>query len=73
MRRSPFAHRRAKGWQRDRYPTRRIGLHLPVDSGLFTGQRLSDVIGMRRPLEGVAEMPLVARKTSEIVPVADPF
>jgi hypothetical protein len=47
----------------------RISLHLPVYSGLFTGQRLSDVIGMRRPLEGVTEMPLVAQKTSEIVPV----
>ena len=47
----------------------RIGLHLPVYSGLFTGQRLSDVINMRRPLEGVIEMPLVAQKTSEIVPV----
>lgn len=47
----------------------RIGLHLPVYSGLFTGQRLSDLINMRRPLEGVTEMPLVAQKTSEIVPV----
>ncbi len=47
----------------------RIGLHLPVYSGLFTGQRLSDVIKMRRPLEGVSEMPLVAQKTSELVPV----
>ena len=27
----------------------RIGLHRPVYSGLFTGQRLSDVIDMRRP------------------------
>jgi hypothetical protein len=32
----------------------RIGLHLPVYSGLFTGQRLSDVIDMHRPVEGVA-------------------
>jgi hypothetical protein len=47
----------------------RIGLHLPVYSGLFTGQRLSDVIKMRRPLEGVTEMPLVAQKTNELVPV----
>ncbi len=47
----------------------RIGLHLPVYSGLFTGQRLSDVIDMRRPLEGVTEMPLVAQKTGELVPV----
>jgi hypothetical protein len=47
----------------------RLGLHLPVYSGLFTGQRLSDVIDMRRPLEGVTEMPLIAQKTGEIVPV----
>ena len=47
----------------------RIGLHLPVYSGLFTGQRLSDVIKMHRPLEGVTEMPLVAQKTNELVPV----
>jgi len=47
----------------------RIGLHLPVYSGLFTGQRLSDVINMRRPVEGVTEMPLVAQKTGELVPV----
>ncbi|MDA9396426.1 hypothetical protein WN73_38615 [Bradyrhizobium sp. CCBAU 45394] len=47
----------------------RIGLHLPVYSGLFTGQRLSDVIEMRRPREGVTEMPLVAQKTGELVPV----
>jgi hypothetical protein len=47
----------------------RIGLHLPVYSGLFTGQRLSDVIDMRRPVEGVTEMPLVAQKTGELVPV----
>jgi hypothetical protein len=39
-----------------------IGPHLPVYSGLFAGQRLSDVILMRQP-------PLVAQKTSEIVPV----
>lgn len=47
----------------------RIGLHLPVYSGLFTGQRLSDVIDMRRPVENVTEMPLVAQKTGELVPV----
>jgi hypothetical protein len=47
----------------------RIALHLPVFSGLFTGQRLSDVIKMRRPKEDVTEMPLVAQKTGEIVPV----
>ena len=47
----------------------RFGLHLPVYSGLFTGQRLSDVIVMRRPVEDVTEMPLVAQKTGELVPV----
>lgn len=47
----------------------RIGLHLPVFSGLFTGQRLSDVLQMKRPREDVKEMPLVAQKTGEIVPV----
>ena len=47
----------------------RLGLHLPVYSGLFTGQRLSDVLDMHRPLEGVTEMPLIAQKTGEIVPV----
>jgi hypothetical protein len=36
---------------------------------LFTGQRLSDVIDMRRPVENVTEMPLVAQKTGELVPV----
>lgn len=47
----------------------RIGLHLAVYSGLFTGQRKVDVLKMRRPLEGVREMPLIAQKTGEIVPV----
>lgn len=47
----------------------RIGLHMPVYSGLFTGQRISDVLKMKRPKEGVTEMPLIAQKTGEIVPV----
>lgn len=47
----------------------RIGLHLPVYSALFTGQRSSDVVKMRRPIVGAIEMPLVAQKTSELIPV----
>lgn len=47
----------------------RPALHLPVYSAIFTGQRLVDVVKMQRPLEGAIEMPLVAQKTSALIPV----
>jgi hypothetical protein len=47
----------------------RIDLHLPVFSALFTGQRISDIVKMRRPLGVAAEMPIVAQKTGEPIPV----
>jgi hypothetical protein len=47
----------------------RPDLHLPVFSGLFTGQRSVDVMKMRRPMQDAAEMPLVAQKTSDLIPV----
>lgn len=47
----------------------RVGLHLPVYTALFTGQRSIDVYGMRRPGPKATEMPLVAQKTGELVPV----
>lgn len=47
----------------------RVDLHLAVYSGLFTGQRKVDVLKMRRPLAAATEMPLVAQKTSDRVPV----
>jgi hypothetical protein len=47
----------------------RVDLHLPVYSGLFTGQRKVDVLKMQRPKSGAAEMPIVAQKTSDKVPV----
>ncbi|HWL06773.1 MAG TPA: integrase [Xanthobacteraceae bacterium] len=47
----------------------RVGLHLPVYSGLFTGQRSVDIMNMRRPLDRATEMPVLAQKTGEIVPV----
>jgi hypothetical protein len=47
----------------------RLGLHLPVYSGLFTGQRISDVVKMKRPQDGITEMPIIAQKTNAIVPV----
>jgi hypothetical protein len=47
----------------------RVGLHLPVFSALFTGQRISDVVKMLRPRDGVTEMPIRAQKTGAEVPV----
>ena len=47
----------------------RLGLHLPVYSGLFTGQRISDVVRMKRPQDGITEMPIIAQKTNAVVPV----
>lgn len=47
----------------------RLGLHMPVYSALFTGQRISDVVEMKRPQDGVREMPIIAQKTNGIVPI----
>jgi hypothetical protein len=47
----------------------RVDLHLAVYSGLFTGQRKVDILKMLRPLAAASEMPLVAQKTSDRVPV----
>lgn len=47
----------------------RADLHLPVYSALFTGQRKVDVLQMLRPAVGATEMPLVAQKTDQLVPV----
>jgi hypothetical protein len=47
----------------------RVDLHLAVYSGLFTGQRKVDILKMLRPLAAAAEMPIVAQKTSDRVPV----
>jgi hypothetical protein len=47
----------------------RVGLQLPVYSALFTGQRLVDVSNMRRPAPQATEMPLVAQKTQDLIPV----
>jgi hypothetical protein len=47
----------------------RVDLHLSVYSGLFTGQRKVDVLKMLRPLAAATEMPVVAQKTSNRVPV----
>jgi len=47
----------------------RVDLHLAVYSGLFTGQRKVDVLKMLRPLAAATEMPVVAQKTSDRVPV----
>jgi integrase len=47
----------------------RIGLHLPVYSALYTGQRSVDVFKMTRPKPSAAEMPIVAQKTGINVPV----
>jgi hypothetical protein len=47
----------------------RVDLHLSVYSGLFTGQRKVDVLKMLRPLAAATEMPVVAQKTSDRVPV----
>jgi hypothetical protein len=47
----------------------RVDLHLAVYSALFTGQRKVDVFKMPRPRESATEMPLVAQKTSDRIPV----
>ncbi|MCP1779429.1 integrase [Bradyrhizobium japonicum] len=47
----------------------RVDLHVAVYSGLFTGQRKVDVLKMVRPRDSAAEMPIVAQKTSDRVPV----
>lgn len=47
----------------------RLDIQLPVYSALFTGQRKVDVLKMQRPADAAAEMPLVAQKTNELVPV----
>lgn len=47
----------------------RADLFMPVYSALFTGQRVSDVVKMRRPIGAASEMPIVAQKTGELVPV----
>jgi hypothetical protein len=41
----------------------RVGLHLPVYSGLYTGQRSVDVFKMKRPKPTAIEMPVVQQKT----------
>lgn len=45
----------------------RVGLHLPVYSALYTGQRSVDVIPMPRPQLGANAIELVARKTGKAV------
>jgi hypothetical protein len=47
----------------------RVDVHLAVYSALFTGQRKVDVFKMPRPRESATEMPLVAQKTSDRIPV----
>jgi hypothetical protein len=47
----------------------RVDLHLPVYSALFTGQRKVDVLKMLRPKPGANEMPIIAQKTKDLVPV----
>lgn len=42
----------------------RLGLHLPVYSGLYTGQRSVDVFKMKRPKPTASEMPVVQQKTN---------
>lgn len=41
----------------------RVGLHLPVYSALYTGQRKVDVLAMMRPRNDAKAIELVARKT----------
>jgi hypothetical protein len=45
----------------------RIGLHLPVYSAFYTGQRSIDVIPMMRPRSDAKAIELVARKTGKAV------
>jgi len=47
----------------------RVDLHLAVYSGLFTGQRKVDVLKMLRPKAAASEMPIIAQKTSDKVPI----
>jgi hypothetical protein len=47
----------------------RVDLHLPVYSALFTGQRKVDVLQMLCPKAGAKEMPIIAQKTKDLVPV----
>lgn len=59
-----------EAWQFELYfQHSRPGMHLPVFSSLFTGQRAVDVFKMRLPLLKATEMPIFAQKTSEFVPV----
>lgn len=45
----------------------RPGLHLPVYSALYTGQRSIDVVTMKRPAPGANAIEMVARKTGAAV------
>ncbi|ACL57616.1 integrase [Methylobacterium nodulans] len=45
----------------------RVGLHLPVYSALYTGQRSIDVIPMHRPAVGANAIEMIARKTGAAV------
>lgn len=45
----------------------RIGLHLPVYTALYTGQRSVDVLPMPRPAVGSNAIELIARKTGKSV------
>lgn len=45
----------------------RVGLHLPVYSALYTGQRSIDVLPMLRPGPGANAIELIARKTGKEV------
>lgn len=47
----------------------RVDLHVPVYSGLFTGQRKVDILKMLRPRDGASEMPIIAQKTSDRIPI----
>ncbi|WP_043159309.1 hypothetical protein [Bradyrhizobium sp. Ai1a-2] len=47
----------------------RVDVHLPVYSALFTGQRKVDVLKMLRPKVAATEMPIIAQKTDDKVPV----
>jgi hypothetical protein len=47
----------------------RVGLHLPVYSALYTGQRSADIFKMLRPKSLASEMPIVQQKTGIAVPV----
>lgn len=53
----------------------RVGLHMPVYSALYTGQRSVDVIPMMRPRREASAIELVARKTGAnvYVPIHSDF